>query len=123
MQNLVNLSLVVFLTGLSGLLDARGFHFAGQAWPRGVLEWRMGGSAILCFVGGLSCYVLAVRFMQGLGVGSVAIQTGIWFVVTAIGVAWLDGSIATWTRTQQGVGIGVALAIGWLAATTAAPKI
>jgi hypothetical protein len=123
MRNPANLALVLILTGLSGVLDARGFVYAARAWPDGSLDLRMAAIAIVAFIGGLSCYVLAVRFMHGLGVSSVAIQTGIWFIVTAVGVSVMDGSIANWTRTQQLVAIAVTLGIGWLAATTAAPKI
>ncbi len=123
MKNPGNLALVFVLTGLSGVLDARGFMYASRAWPDGVLDWRLASIAILSFVGGLSCYVLAVRSMQTLGVSSVALQTAIWFLVTAIGVAMMDGSIGSWTRTQQVVGLGVTLGIGWLAVTTAATKI
>lgn len=123
MKNPGSLALVFILTGLSGVLDARGFMFASRAWPGGTLDWRLGSAAIVSFIGGLSCYVLAVRSMQTLGVNSVALQTAIWFLVTAIGVALMDGSIATWTRTQQIVGLGVTLGIGWLAVTTASPKI
>ena len=123
MNNPANLALVLVLTGLSGLLDARGFIFAARSWPAGLLDWRIALAAILSFLGGLSCYVLAVRFMHGLGVSSVAIQTGIWFIVTAVSVALMDGSISSWTRTQQLVAIAVTLGIGWLAATTAAPRI
>ena len=123
MTNPANLAMVVILTGLSGVLDARGFMYAARSWPGGLLDWRMALAAILSFVGGLSCYVLAVRFMYGLGVRSVAIQTGIWFIVTAVGVSLMDGSLASWTRTQQLVAIAVTLGIGWLAATTATPRL
>ena len=122
MKNPANLAFVLILTGLSGVLDARGFVYAARAWPGGVLDLRMAAIAIVAFVGGLSCYVLAVRFMHGLGVSSVAIQTGIWFIVTAVGVSVMDGSIAQWTRLQQLVGVAVTLGIGWLAASTATPK-
>jgi hypothetical protein len=114
MKNPANLAMVVILTGLSGVLDARGFMFAARSWPGGLLDWRMGLAAILSFV---------VRFMHGLGVSSVAIQTGIWFIVTAVGVSLMDGSISNWTRTQQLVAIAVTLGIGWLAATTATPRL
>jgi hypothetical protein len=119
MQTLSNWLMVLILTGLSGVLDARGFVYASRSWPGGVLDWRWAGSAVLAFVGGLSCYVVAVRFLQGMGATSVAIQTGIWFVVTGLGVAAMDGSIAGWTRTQQAVALGVAVGLGWLTASTA----
>jgi hypothetical protein len=58
--------------------------------------------------------------MQNVGVLSVALQTAIWFVATAIGVAVMDGSLLQWTRAQQLVGIAIVAALGWLVATTSA---
>jgi hypothetical protein len=72
------------------------------------------------FVGGISAYMLAVKFMQNAGIHGVALQSGIWFVVTAIGIAAMDGTLIQWTRTQQVVGIAVAVALGWLISTTRA---
>ena len=111
---------VIGLTVISGALDARGFVYASQAWPGGQLDARLALAAIGAFVGGLSCYVLAVRFMQGFGVTGVALQSGLWFGATAIGLALMDASIASWTRTQQLVGLAVALGLGWLIASTSA---
>lgn len=112
-------ALMVFgLTVLSGVMDAKGFHFAPQAWQQGHLRPGVALLSIGCFLSGLLLYILAVRFMQTLGVASVAIQTTIWFVVTAIGVGLLDGSVAYWTRAQQIVALLVALGLGWLVVTT-----
>jgi hypothetical protein len=58
--------------------------------------------------------------MQNAGIQGVALQSGIWFVVTAIGIAVMDGSIAHWSRTQQVVGGAVAIALCWLISTTRA---
>jgi hypothetical protein len=80
----------------------------------------MGLASLGCFVGGLSAYILAVRFMQNSGISGVALQSGIWFVVTAVGIAAMDGSLLQWTRTQQAVGVAVAIALGWLISTTRA---
>jgi hypothetical protein len=123
MKSFWNIFFVVLLTGLSGVLDARGFLYAGRAWPDGVLDWRYGVSAVLAFVGGLSCYVVSVRFMQGMGVTAIAVQTGIWFLVTAIGVALMDGTVGHWTRPQQVVGILVTLGMFYLAVSTAQARI
>jgi hypothetical protein len=120
MGQLGNFVVVGLLTLTSGLLDARGFVFASRAWPGGQLDTRMGLAALGCFVGGLSAYILAVRFMQNSGISGVALQSAIWFVVTAVGIAVMDGTLIHWTRTQQVVGVSVAIALGWLIATTRA---
>ena len=117
-----NFVVVGLLTLASGLLDARGFVYAARAWPQGQLDAKMGLAALLSFVGGLTAYILAIRFMQNAGVHGVALQSGIWFVVTAIGIAAMDGSIVQWTRTQQVVGVAVAVALCWLISTTRAAE-
>jgi hypothetical protein len=118
MNHLINLVLVTGLTTLSGLMDARGFYYAPQAWPGGRLDGKYAALSIACFVGGLSLYILAVRFMQHVGVGSVAVQSAVWFVVTAIGIAVLDGSVLQWTRAQQLVGVLIFLGLAWLISAT-----
>jgi hypothetical protein len=114
-----NGAIVIVLTLISGLLDARGFLLASRAWPGGNLDIRSAGLSVLCFGLGLSSYVVAVRFIQALGIQGVALQSSLWFVVTAVGIAVLDTSILNWTRTQQMIGVLVALGLGWLIATTA----
>jgi hypothetical protein len=115
-----NLLVVGLLTVASGLLDARGFLYAGRAWPGGQLDARTGALALVSFGGGLTAYILAVKFMQNAGIHGVALQSGIWFVITAVGIAAMDGTLLQWTRTQQIVGIAVAVALGWLISTTRA---
>ena len=117
-----NLIVVGLLTVGSGLLDARGFVFAARAWPGGQLDPRMGFLSLACFAGGLTAYIVAVKFMQGAGIQGVALQSGIWFVITAVGIAAMDGSILNWTRPQQVVGVAVAVALCWLIATTRAAE-
>jgi hypothetical protein len=117
-----NLIVVGLLTVASGLLDARGFVFAARAWPGGNLDTRMGVFALASFVGGLTAYIIAVKFMQSAGIQGVALQSGIWFVITAVGIAAMDGSILNWSRPQQVVGVAVAVALCWLIATTRAAE-
>jgi hypothetical protein len=105
-----NYVVVGLLTLASGLLDARGFVYASRAWPQGQLDIRMGLASLGCFVGGLTAYIIAIRFMQNAGVHGVALQSGIWFVITAIGIAAMDGSM----------GVAVAIALCWLISTTRA---
>ena len=117
-----NLVIVGLLTVASGLLDARGFVFAARAWPGGNLDPRMGFLSLASFAGGLTAYIIAVKFMQSAGIQGVALQSGIWFVITAVGIAAMDGSILNWSRPQQVVGVAVAVALCWLIATTRAAE-
>jgi len=120
MGQVANLLIVGLLTIASGLLDARGFVYAGRAWPDGQLDLKMGLASLAAFAGGVSAYIVAIKFMQNAGIQGVALQSGIWFVVTAIGIAAMDGSLLAWSRTQQVVGLGVAVALCWLISTTRA---
>ncbi|HET9474294.1 MAG TPA: hypothetical protein VFO82_10390 [Steroidobacteraceae bacterium] len=113
-----NLAVVGLLTIISGLLDARGFVYAARAWPEGQLDLKIALASLLSFAGGVSAYIVAIKYMQNAGIHGVALQSGIWFVVTAVGIAAMDGSLLQWTRTQQAVGVAVAIALGWLITTT-----
>lgn len=120
MGRTANLGLVLVLTCLSGYFDARGFLHAGHAWPGGRLHTPEALLSVGSFLLGISFYVGAVRFMQSSGISALAMQSAIWFVATAIGVALIDGSLMQWTRAQQTVALGVAVALTWLIATTSA---
>jgi hypothetical protein len=120
MGQIGNLVVVAVLTVASGLLDARGFVYATRVWPEGQFDLKMAVASMAAFAGGISAYILAVKFMQNAGIVGVALQSGIWFVVTAVGIAAMDGTLMQWTRTQQVVGLGVAIALGWLISTTRA---
>jgi hypothetical protein len=118
MGQLANYLIVALLTVGSGLMDARAFVYASRVWPGGQLDLRMALAALAAFGGGIALYMLAVKFMQNAGIQGVALQSGIWFVVTAIGIAAMDGTVAQWTRPQQFVGVVVAIGLGWLIVTT-----
>jgi hypothetical protein len=120
MGQIGNLLVVGLLTVGSGLLDARAFVFASRAWPDGRLDIRLGLASLGCFAGGIGLYMVAVKFMQNAGIQGVALQSSIWFVVTAIGIAAMDGTIVQWTRVQQVVGVAIAIALCWLISTTRA---
>jgi hypothetical protein len=115
-----NLVVVGLLTIASGLLDARGFVYAARVWPAGQFDLKMALASLAAFGGGISAYILAIKFMQNAGIRGVALQSGIWFVVTAVGIAAMDGTLLQWTRAQQVVGLAVAIALGWLISTTRA---
>ena len=120
MGQIGNLVVVAVLTVASGLLDARGFVYAARVWPEGQFDLKLAMASMAAFAGGISAYILAVKFMQNAGIVGVALQSGIWFVVTAVGIAAMDGTLMQWTRAQQVVGLGVAIALGWLISTTRA---
>jgi len=111
-------ALVLVLTILSGLMDARGFVYAARAWPGGRLDTRLAAASMVAFFAGLSLYIVSVRFMQSFGLHGVALQAALWFVVTAVGVAAMDGSVLQWTRAQQLVAVGLVAGLAWLIGTT-----
>jgi hypothetical protein len=117
MKSFLSALLVLVLTVTSGVMDARGFVYAGRAWPGGHLDWTAVGRSMLAFFAGISLYIGAVRFMQAMGLNAVALQSGIWFVATAIGIAALDGTVVQWTRLQQVVALGVMVGLAWLITT------
>ena len=117
MRWILSASLVLVLTILSGVMDARGFVYAGRAWPSGSIDWTAVGMSILAFFAGISLYIGAVRFMQTMGLNAVPLQSGIWFVATAIGIAAMDGSVMQWTRAQQLVALAVIGGLAWLITT------
>jgi hypothetical protein len=120
MKWIFSASLVLVLTVLSGVMDARGFVYAGRAWPSGSVNWNAVAMSMLAFFAGISLYIGAVRFMQTLGLNAVALQSGIWFAATAIGIAAMDGTVLQWTRIQQVVAVAIIAALTWLI-TTAQP--
>jgi hypothetical protein len=117
MKPFLSAFLVLLLTVTSGVMDARGFVYAGRAWPGGTLDWAAVGQSMLAFFAGISLYIGAVRFMQAMGLNAVALQSGIWFVATAIGIAAVDGSVTQWTRAQQLVAMVVMAGLTWLITT------
>jgi hypothetical protein len=117
MKSFLSVFFVLVLTVTSGVMDARGFVYAGKAWPDGSIDWPAVGRSMLAFFAGISLYIGAVRFMQQMGLGTVSLQSGIWFVVTAIGIAALDGTVLQWTRVQQLVGVVVIVGLAWLIST------
>jgi hypothetical protein len=117
MKSFLSALLVLVLTVTSGVMDARGFVYAGRAWPGGNIDWIAVGQSLLAFFAGISLYIGAVRFMQSMGLSAVSLQSGIWFVATAIGIAALDGTVVQWSRLQQLVALGVIAGLAWLITT------
>src|ERR1700730_15607102 len=92
MKSFLSALLVLVLTVTSGVMDARGFVYAGRAWPGGNIDWTAVGQSMLAFFAGISLYIGAVRFMQSMGLNAVALQSGIWCVAGAIEIAPLPGT-------------------------------
>ena len=78
-----------------------------RAWPDGQLDLE-DGAGIPGLHSRAGCRPTSSRSSSCRTPAStgVALQSGIWFVVTAIGIAAMDGTIVQWTRTQQVVGVG-----------------
>ncbi|WP_188749293.1 hypothetical protein [Marinobacterium zhoushanense] len=113
----VSISLILLLS--SAWFDAKGFHYATQAWhPGGQVAWKQGVLSLLFFVVGVSIYLLSVRFLTLAGVSSSTVQTLLWFMATILGVALLSGEIQRWSALQYAalaatiVGLAVLMATG-----------
>lgn len=118
MNQLLSGALVLVLTIFSGVMDARAFVYAARAWPGGRIDMRLAGASLFYFFLGVSLYIVAVRFMKSVGVNAVALQSAIWFVATAIGIAVLDGSVMQWSRMQKLVAFVIAAGLTWLIASS-----
>lgn len=84
------------LMAASGVGDAWGFRAASRAWSDGSIVWGEVGQSVVAFTVGIGCFLLAVRPLQDVGIDSAATQSLIWFAVTVVGVAILDGSVRSW---------------------------
>lgn len=112
-------SLLVLLA-LSGLADSFGFFYASRIWQQGTLSVPDLGRAAAGWVVGITLYVLSLRYFAAVGVGAAEIQTLIWFAMTIIGVVALSGQFFKWPHLEQGVAVGVIVALGWLLVRTGA---
>jgi hypothetical protein len=108
----------VGLTLASGLADSYGFVHAARVWDGGRLIPAEMGRSSVGFALGITTYWIVIRFLEQLGVHSVAIQTIGWFGATLIGVAVVTGEFRDWGTANQIIALGVALGIGWLMITS-----
>jgi hypothetical protein len=108
----------VALTLASGLADSYGFVHAARVWDGGRLIPAELGRSSVGFALGITTYWIVIRFLDQLGVHSVAIQTVGWFGATLVGVAVVTGEFRDWGPANQIVALGVALGIGRLMVTT-----
>jgi len=108
----------VALTLASGLADSYGFVHAARVWNGGRLIPAELGRSSVGFALGITIYWIVIRFLEQLGVHSVAIQTVGWFGATLVGVAVVTGEFRDWGTANQIIALGVALGIGWLMIAT-----
>jgi hypothetical protein len=109
---LIALALVV----LSGFADSLGFVYAAKVWQKDVFSWLDLVKSMLGWWGGITLYVISLRFMARMGVTSAEIQTIVWFAMTIIGVVIFSGKFFIWPRLDQAVAILVLVGLGWLLA-------
>lgn len=83
-------------------------------WENGRLVWAEFGKSVLGFEAGFVGYWLAVRYLKQVGVINTEIQAVLWFGVTIIGVALLNGNFFHWPRLEQWVALVVLVGMGWL---------
>ncbi len=112
------LGMIILLTLISGIADAKAFTYAAAIWQDGRLVWSVFGKSALGFLVGIGAFWLSVRYMQKLGVVTPELQTLIWFGVTLVGVAMISGRAFRWPLVDQIVGVLVLCGIGWLLART-----
>lgn len=110
----MNFLIAVGLTLLSGFSDALGFVHASRAWENDRLVVREAAWALVLFLGGIITYVVAIRYLDRLGVVSPELQTLLWFAVTVIGVALIQRTIVNWTQADRIMAVVAAVSVGWL---------
>lgn len=108
------LMLIIGLTLISGLCDSYGFTHAANVWQDGRLIGREIARSAGGFVGGISLYWVAVRYLNAVGIASAELQTLLWFGTTLIGVALLSGRFLQWRTVDQLIAVAILVGIGWL---------
>lgn len=108
------LALIIGITLVSGIADAKAFIHAAAIWQDGRLVWSELGKSALGFALGIMTFWLSVRYMRELGVVTPELQTLIWFGVTMVGVAMISGRAFRWPLVDQVVGAMVLGGIAWL---------
>ena len=111
--------LITAFTIASGVFDALAFSYAARMWKEGRLVAGEATKAAGSFTIGIALYFVAVRYLSEAGVVFAEIQTLLWFGVTIIGVAVLQGRFFQWQVAEQVVAVSVFLGLGWLISRTA----
>jgi hypothetical protein len=107
-------ALILAMTLLSGMADARGFVHASRIWQEGGARWDEVGKSAFAFVIGIAIYMRSLKDMKQIGIVSPEIQTVVWFSVTIAGVALASGRAFRWPLIDQAVAVLVLAGVGWL---------
>jgi hypothetical protein len=109
-------ALLVFVLWVgSGLADSLGFVHASRMWREDGVVWRECLRSAAGFATGIGMYWLSLRYASRMGiVSSAEAQTIVWFAVTIIGVAVVNGKFIEWPMVDRFVALVVALGVGWL---------
>jgi hypothetical protein len=110
----MNLLIALAFTAVSGALDAIGFVHATRVWHQDHLVWKEAGVAFAGFVSATVVYLLVVRYLARCGMTTPTVQTLSWFLMTVIGVALLQRTIAQWSVTDRLAMLLAVLSVGWL---------
>jgi len=113
-EKILPILLVGILTIISGIADSQGFSHAAAMWSDGKLIWSEFAKSAFGFAIGIVTYWLVVRFLNQLQVNAPEIQTLLWFGVTLLAVALINGTFFGWQRIDQLVAVLVLFGIGWL---------
>jgi hypothetical protein len=105
---------IISITLISGIGDSHGFIHAANMWRHGALVISELGKSALGFSVGIGSYWIAVKYLNEFGVLSPETQTLIWFGMTIIGVALINGKFLQWQTLDQIIAIIVLVGIAWL---------
>jgi hypothetical protein len=106
--------LVFGLWVCSGMADSLGFVHASRMWRDDGLVWRECVRSALGFASGIALYWHSVRYATRLGIVSAEAQTIVWFAVTIVGEALVNGKFSEWPMLDRLVALVVASGLGWL---------
>ncbi len=106
--------LIMGFTLVSGFFDALAFTYSAKMWQGGKLIWLDTAKAAGSFAIGITMYWVAVRYLAQAGVVTAELQTLVWFGVTIVGVAVLNGRFSDWQVIDQLAAANAVLCIGWL---------
>lgn len=100
-DKLINVTIIIILTVLSGLGDANGFSHAANMWNKGRIVLPELIRAIIGFTFGIATFMVSIRYFQKFGIVTPEMQTIGWMVVTTIGVAIIGGRFTHWQTFDQ----------------------
>ena len=111
--------LIITFTVASGIFDSLAFSYAAGIWKDGRLVASEAWKAAASFTIGIGMYFGALRYLSEAGVVFAEVQVLLWFGVTIVGVAILQGRFFQWQVLEQVVAVHVLLGLGWLISRTA----